>query len=488
MTKVSTSLLNSFVSRLSSDQCLNDYALMKVNSELLPEAEAIVDTYFTFKVKSLIESAQDVCLEDDESELQRLLSHIWIEYRMEWIRYNTQMQYQTVVRGIAEPELCARGAALSYLIGIIESFLSNEEVYWCTKLAAEPIEYLRSRSVMTSRMIDLASLGGHAGVKAVGNLVELRNVLSSKIKNPLIDTSFGKTLVNMEEIFTKSSALTVADFHHSLEMVMTTYLASSPVPMILNRMSENESILIPAVTIHGVNQLFAEWIKLLIDSSVESSIEERRLSEKKDHVTIDWTLKEAHGGILILELKDDGLGKNRISEFKNLPKDWQIEQDQMEGKGSRIKIIFKGTQLAELILFSVSGPHSNFAFAILADQVVEILSDNQLTYQLEGTINYARTKQDDNVYPLVDMTQVLFGKNKTDEKSIFIKVATALCKGFVIKASSVDVIIRDSIKIGPKTLGFTDGYVLYKGAVVSVIDIEKLKEVVGGRLSISKAS
>lgn len=480
MTLESGSLLNSLTSKLSSDQCQNDYATMKANAELTPEADILIDTYFTFKVKSLLESAKDVCLDGDESELQRLLSHIWIEYRMEWIRYNTQMQYQTVVRGMAEPELCARGAALSYLIGVIESFLSNEEIYWCTKLAVEPIEYLRSRSAMTSRMIELASLGGQAGIAAVSNIVELRNLLSSKIKNPLIDTVLDKTMITMEEIFTKASALSVADLRHSLEMVMTTFLASSPVPVILNRMSDNESILVPAVTIAGVNQLFSEWLKLLIETSVENSIEERRLSEKSDHVTIEWTLEEATGGRLLLELKDDGLGKNHISEFKNLPKDWQIEQEQIAGKGSRIKINFMGTQLAAMILFSCSGPHYDFFFAILADQVEEIFSDDQLTYGLDGQIKYARTKKDDQIYPLIDMAQVLFGKTKSSEKSVFIKVASPKCKSLIIKATTVDVIIKDSIKIGPKTLAFTDGYILYKGAVVSVIDISKLKEAVGG--------
>jgi hypothetical protein len=480
-------LLDSLLSSLFSDQCRADFRVMKDSVELSPDQELLLNSYFDFKLKTLAESAQDVCLDGDESELQRLLSHIWIEYRMEWIRYNTQMQYQTVVRGQAEPELCARGAALSYLLGIIEALLSNEEIYWCTKLAAEPIEYMRSRSDLTSRMVQMSSLSGNAGQNAIGSLIQLRDELSVKIRNPLIESSFDKVMTNLEELFTNSSALTSADLHNSLEMIMTKVLGESTVPMLLYRQTDDDTILIPASTIVGLNDLFEQWMKFLVGNSLESSIQVRRDSQKNDHVTVQWKLLQEPGGRLVLELEDDGLGKCSSSEFKNLPRDWVVEKSHNPGLGSKIIINFKGTELTDLMIFKADGPEKNFTFAILASQVNEILSESQLTYHQEGAFDYVRTSQDDEVYPLADMSKILFGKKQTTANNIFIKVACG-DKIIVIKASSVEAMVKDSMRIGPKTLFFVEGYLLYKGVIVSVIDVIKFKESISAKHSISKVS
>ena len=148
------SLLQSIVDELTSHTCKQGYLEMKSKAELEPEDEAAIDQYFDFKVQSLVESCQDVCCDGDETELKRLLSHIWIEYRMEWIRYNTQMQYQNILHGKADPKLALRGASLSFLLAVVEQYLTTEEVYWCLKLAADPMNHLRSRTKLASRMVD----------------------------------------------------------------------------------------------------------------------------------------------------------------------------------------------------------------------------------------------------------------------------------------------------------------------------------------------
>ncbi|MBC7428541.1 MAG: hypothetical protein H7336_08020 [Bacteriovorax sp.] len=483
----STTLLDTLLSSLFSSQCQADFVTMKESVGIGPDQELALNSYFDFKLKTLAESAQDVCLDGDESELQRLLSHIWIEYRMEWIRYNTQMQYQTVVRGQAEPELCARGAVLSYLIGIIESLLSNEEIYWCTKLAAEPIEYMRSRSLLTSRMVQMSSMSGNAGQSAIGSLIQLRDELSVKIRNPLIESRFEKVMTNLEELFTSSTALTSADLHNSLEMIMTKVLGESKVPMLLYRQTDDDTILIPASTIVGLNDLFEQWIKFLVGNSLEESIQVRRDSQKNDHVTIQWRLIQAAGGRLILELEDDGLGKNITADFKNLPRDWVVEKFHTPGLSSKIIINFKGTELADMMVFKAQGPEKDFSFAIFASQVNEVLSENQLTYHQEGTFDYVRTTQNDEVYPLVDMSKILFGKKLVTSNNVFIKV-TCEDKTIVIKAASVEAMVKDSMRIGPKTLFFVEGYLLYKGVIVSVIDVIKLKESLSVKHSVSKVS
>lgn len=256
-----TNILSSLEAELRSEKCLADFNEMKNLTNLNAEDSAVLDVFFNYKIQSLLDSGKDVSIDDDESEFVRLLPHVWIEYRMEWTRYNAQMQYQTVMQGQAQPLLAARGAILSYIMGIVEKYLNNEELYWCTKLAADPISLLRSRSGLAQRMMEMAHSSGKAGQDIVENLVQLRDTLSTEIKTVAGVTGLEKVLRSVEELLSESTALGVSDLSESLEMVLSNSLSDSPLPIVLSKLEADDNILIPSITIAGINRLFSHWLK-----------------------------------------------------------------------------------------------------------------------------------------------------------------------------------------------------------------------------------
>lgn len=484
----SPSLLEKLIAELTSDQCRTEFDTMKKQAGLSPEDEAALDRYFEFKIDNLVSSARDVCFEGDESELQRLLPHIWIEFRMEWIRYNTQMQYQTVTRGQADTGLALRGGALSFLLGLVEKFLSNDEIYWCTKLAADPMLQLKSRSAIVQRMVQYASTTSEANLKIVENLVQLKDDLYSQLPDASVVQSAERTIHGVEKLLTDGTALTLQDLHESLESVMTSMLVEFKVPLVLHKSSHSGDILIPAVTVAGLNRLFKDWLQNLTQGSVETSIEERRQAGKSDHLSITWNLIAGTGGRFTLELEEDGLGNSQSIRFNELPEDWGFEQTQTPGQGSRLRVNFKGTELVEMILFSCKGPNEIFSFALPASQVKEILSNSQIQIRQDQIVSYVRVLHEDRIYPLIDMAGLLYNSPASSENSVFIRVDAGEGQGMVIKASSVETLLKDTMKKGPTTLHFIQGYLTRQKRVFSVIDIVKLKEVADGKHAFAKVA
>lgn len=217
-------------------------------------------------------------------------------------------------------------------------------------------------------------------------------------------------------------------------------------------------------------------------------MQERRDSGKSDHLSITWKMRELIGGRICIELENDGKGIGTLSDLVDIPSDWSIQQETVPGKGSKILIDFKGTQLADMIIFSISKQSSEFKFAFLASEVVEILSEGQLKNYKEGSMAYARIGEDDRIYPLVDLSELLFGVVHPVDRSIFVRVVSGDNEYMVIKVGKVDLMVRDSMKNGPNTLYFIQGYFILNGAVVSVIDISKLKEVIDGKREIVLAA
>lgn len=479
------SILSSLISELESSKCKSDFEEMKKLTNLNQEEAAKLDTYFYYKISSLIESAKDITIDQDESELIRILPHLWIEYRMEWIRYNTQMQYQTVMQGKAQPLLAARGAALSYLLSLFEKHMSMEEIYWCTKLAADPMNLLRGRSVMAQRVVDMAYASGQVGQDIVENLIQLRETLSSEKISVQGLRGLDKVLHGVEELISSSTALGVSDLQESLEMVMSKNLSDSPIPLVISKLEADENTLIPAITIAGINDLFASWLTDLIKNSAESSIDERRGLGKTDHMNIGWRMKELSGGRILIEIENDGKGTSSLNDFSKFPTDWQIEQRVIPGSGSKIIVNFKGTQLANMIVFCIKNKNQQFRFALLSNVVIEIFGESRIQdYVVQGTMSCVSLKGSDGAFPLVNLSEILFGGDDISTgKNIFVRVSDSENRSLVIKAGDVEVIVRDSLKSGPKVLHFIQGYFMMNGSVVSVIDVAKLKEVIVGKHS-----
>lgn len=478
------------IANLKSEKIVMGVSAMAASLSLSTDDESKLTIYFTYKISSLIESMQDVCLDDDESEVQRLLSHVWIEYRMEWIRYNAQMQYQTVTLGQANPLLMGIGAALSSLLGIIEQYLPSDELYWCTKLAYDPIGHMSSRVQLTSRISDIAGAIGVAGHQVIERFVQVKESLREQFSDSGFDNKMEKVIEDVENLLSSSMALPSSDLANSFEMILAKTLKESPVQIVINRDLASDEIPVPAETVHGLNQLFESWLKELIKHSIEISIEQRQAAGKTDHVQIQWKMNAHSNGSIFLTFSDDGCGTLNYTPNFALPPDWKIQSKNNPAKnGSELRVNFKSSQSTPLMHFSVFCNDQPFPFVVPISHVIQIFQSHQIVVR-NDLMSFATAQGE--LMPLIDLSRLLglqdSAKSKLESR-IYVKIKASNEHSFLLSIDEVFTQVRGTTRTGPVgTPFFIEGFILLSGSLVPVINVNKLLEIVHDNHLIAKAA
>lgn len=86
-----------------------------------------------------LELTEDV---QDPDEIRTSLILRYVEIKSHWMMLNTQMQYQAVNTGGAEPEIMVKGSLISHLLEELEQFLDEEEVEKLTDFLSQPMDKL----------------------------------------------------------------------------------------------------------------------------------------------------------------------------------------------------------------------------------------------------------------------------------------------------------------------------------------------------------
>jgi hypothetical protein len=490
-----TPILERLTAQMRSESVYSELATMKKNLALTSEESIRIDEYFKNKIDSLLESLQDVAIDGDETEVRRLLSHIWIEYRMEWIRYNTQMQYQTVIQGQAKPLLMGIGSALSFLIQLVERYLSIDELYWVTKLAADPIAFLSSRNILTNRIVDIAHNIGTAGCKIMEDVSQLRDQSSSRHldanSSVAMDKRINATVDNIENLLASNMALNSTDLSESLEMILTTNLKSSPVNIVVHKDLESDEASIPAETISGLNSLFSVWLQTLIRDSIEKNIEERRAKNKTDHVQIIWKITKRASGRLIITFKDDGCGKISSIQLPNLPSDWRIDYHNNEQGGSEVLINFRGSQSIEMLTLGLHEGSHMYPFAIPKSNIISVVPNSGIILTKAFEVQIANVGNTNFV--LIDLLKYVSEEMVACEPPVFktkayLQIKDSETREYVICINEIFQTVRGATRAGQTMLSFVEGYVLVGNKLISVIDVDLLAEVVDGKRQARRAA
>lgn len=468
-------LLQRILERFDQSKLAGAYSEMKTNLTLSEAESHRLDTYFHQKVEGLLECLTDVTVDGDDTEVRRLLSHIWIEFRMEWIRYNTQMQYQAMMKGEAQPLLMARGGALSYLIGLLEEFIPKDELYWVTKLAADPVPYLNSRTDVTSKLISISENVGAASTQIVDHFSKLKQSMSASQGQ---SQDFEKVIDEVEGLLSASTALPLNNLPEAFELTLSRRLRESPLPIVVIQESGQDEVSIPAETISGINGLFDQWLRSLISNSSEASIEARRAAGKTDHLQISWSISKGASGRITLLFKDDGLGLLESAPKPPNP-DWTSAASSSKGNGSVLKITFRGTQTVSMLHLGVMRDGVLLSFAVPTECLVEMVQPKRVLLREGGGVSLAVI--DKEVFPFVDLAKMLPSQQQGEVSQIqqqaFIKVKTSAGEVYVIKINEIFGQIRGVTKNGQIFAPYIEGYVLTKREFVSVIDVDLLKEV-----------
>lgn len=100
-----------------------------------------MSTYAMGKGELVAELALALGEPDDEEELYRTITDLWLELKFEWARHNQVMNYQLIRRGEADPRVMARGGVCSHVIMALESLLRPRDIAGLTSLVAAPLEH-----------------------------------------------------------------------------------------------------------------------------------------------------------------------------------------------------------------------------------------------------------------------------------------------------------------------------------------------------------
>ncbi len=98
---------------------------------------ALLRDYAAARVAAIRDLATAMPEPDDEIELYRTLAAFWLEMRFEWQRNNEVMNYQTVLRGTAEPRVTAEGAVGSFVLARLETLLDAAHLELLSRYALE---------------------------------------------------------------------------------------------------------------------------------------------------------------------------------------------------------------------------------------------------------------------------------------------------------------------------------------------------------------
>jgi len=93
--------------------------------------------YAVARVTAIHDLAAAMPEAEDEIELYRTLAAYWLELRFEWQRNNEVMNYQTVLRGSAEPRVIAEGSVGSFMLSRIETLLDPAHLELLAQYALE---------------------------------------------------------------------------------------------------------------------------------------------------------------------------------------------------------------------------------------------------------------------------------------------------------------------------------------------------------------
>lgn len=258
------------------------------------ESTGEVERYMENYIINIVQSLEDLTIDDDESEALASLPTIWLEMRLEWNRYNNQMQYQVIVKGKSNPVLMAKGAILSYMIGIVEKNLHHEDVYWIQKLASGALDAIRNRIQLNQKYLDAIDTSKDSSSIYKDLLSKIQKDFNSDMPdkkrelNALIDEANSK--------INNTHLISVKDLHENFELIVAEHLKKSPLTLVLSTDSLDEDIKIPFLSISQLRNNFDIWIKEIIKNQNKES--------QKTHYSLSWGLV-AINDRLKLTLKDD---------------------------------------------------------------------------------------------------------------------------------------------------------------------------------------
>ncbi len=428
----------------------------------------------------IAESLRDVCIDDDTTEALAMLPSIWLELRFEWMRYNMQMQYQTVLRGTADPLLMARGASLSSILDAVEFHLDAEAAFIVNKIAADPSGAARGAIDKTDRLFSIlftASAGGRAAVEA---LLLVQHQIAKHTDSIPVRNEMRKAISTVMERIGGALLVTVDDFISALQGTLLRKLGDAMVRVVLYDASPNPSLCVPSAVANGLLSAAGDWMTALRDSSMSLGARERLAAGRPSYVTLTATLNQI-GDRVELTLADDADGAVLYTpDWNAWPiSDFTLHLQQEANVGSALVISCNVTSIREYVMLRVGAGDDDAFIGIPMHMINHIERRDQSALALQGMRLIERVTG--GTVPLIDLGDALFGAAIPTIDGTYVHIRledTDVSPGGIIavRVRGVEGICRGSVRSAHQMLSASPlrGFLQTDSRIVAVLDFDRL--------------
>ena len=368
----------SLIEYFNSDEINQKLNTMLEHQEVLTEEQKqAVKVYFTEKVGAISSSISDIVVNGDEDEFADLMVLIWLETRLEWNRYNSQMQYQTFTLGQADPQLMARGACLSEVIDAIERRVNAKDLYWIVKIAVNPIEAVSYRIKQTQKLIEKTSNYGKISQEIINNQLEMLEHLQKTSANKKTIQKFKSNINRTMSTIEDTGFLEISDFADCVESSVVRGMKKSNLQFQVSYQKPKVNIGIPPEIVQAIDQVIGEYVDNLVENSLEKFPENRE--GKSPFVNFSWSV-EFDNDCFYFNFSDDGLGSSQwdLDQNNTYDLDVQTEIENRVGAGSTLKLTFSFFSVHEFVVFELIKNNYKEKYAIPASKVLKLIKDKDI--------------------------------------------------------------------------------------------------------------
>jgi G:T/U-mismatch repair DNA glycosylase len=368
----------SLIEYFKSDEINEKLEKMLEHQEVLSdEQKSRVRKFFKEKVGTIASSISDIVVDGDEDEFSDLMVLIWLEARLEWNRYNSQMQYQTFTQGQADPELMARGASLSEVIDAIERRVNAKDLYWIVKIAVNPIEAVSYRIKQTQKLIEKTSNYGKISQEIINNQLEMLEHLQKSSANKKTIQKFKSNINRTMSTIEDTGFLEISDFADCVESSVVRGMKKSNLQFQVSYQKPKVNIGIPPEIVQAIDQVIGEYVENLVVNSMEEYPEDRE--GKSPFMNFSWNV-EFDNDCFYFKFTDDGLGKSHweLDQNNNYDLDVQTTIENLPGSGSSLKLSFSFFSVHEFVIFELIKSNYKEKYAIPASKVLKLIKDKDI--------------------------------------------------------------------------------------------------------------
>ena len=425
---------------------------------------------------SLRLSLGDLIVEDDTSEAEIVLPFIWLEKRFEWMRLNAQMQYQTVFRGRADPILMARGAALSALIGVVESFLPPEAVFLAAKVAADPLGIARAELTRNERLfqsLEAAGIGGRMAVEAIATASAVAARFSSDERLlSALDTASTSVIAGLG----RDLRLNVDDFRIALEAEIVALLADSPLHVALESTIEDVGVVFPAVIAREMRRIVRLWIARLVHATGGPAA--RITAGRKANLTLTLNVIVTPGQFT-MHLTDDGDGTHDfiLAKHDRGLRDMYITHTCTPGVGSTLSVRCGLRSMNEYLIVTAGAEDTDATIAIPLRSVERMSSGDAHDLAVHRLV--LDTAQENGALPIVDLGARLYDTEVDPAAAMYVIVQCETAQGIrrvALRVRELRGTCRGSLRYVPEhcPTEWLLGFVMNRRQMVGVLDLARV--------------